>query len=152
MSLDCKIPPPLVLLITGGTMWAVDGALPELRWTMAAHVVVAVGMLMLGGLAMLVAFVGFLKARTTVNPLNPDKTTALVTSGIYRYSRNPIYLGDVLVLFGWSMYLQSAAALVLIALFVMYINRYQIEPEENALLEKFGQHFESYKRTTRRWI
>jgi protein-S-isoprenylcysteine O-methyltransferase Ste14 len=94
----------------------------------------------------------FWRARTTVNPTRPEATSSLVATGIFRVTRNPMYLGLFLVLAGWAAHLANAAALGGPLLFAVYITRFQILPEERVLAAKFGPDFEAYKLRTRRWI
>ena len=98
------------------------------------------------------AVFGFHRAKTTVNPLKPEASTALVTGGVYRWTRNPMYLAMLLVLIGWACIVSNWAALAILPLFVIYLNRFQIEPEERALQSRFGAEFESYRRKVRRWL
>jgi protein-S-isoprenylcysteine O-methyltransferase Ste14 len=105
------------------------------------------------GIAIAVAGVReFRRARTTVNPLTPAAASAMVRSGIYRHTRNPMYLGMLLMLAGWAVWLASVAALAVLPAFVLYLNRLQIEPEERALASLFGRDFEDYRRSVRRWL
>jgi protein-S-isoprenylcysteine O-methyltransferase Ste14 len=90
--------------------------------------------------------------RTTTNPLKPANASALVVRGIYRVTRNPMYLGLAALLAAWAIYLSSLAALAVLPLFVLYINRFQIAPEERALRSRFGAEFEAYRARVRRWI
>ena len=94
----------------------------------------------------------FKKAHTTVNPLNPEACSTLVDTGIYRYSRNPMYLALLLALAGWGIFLGNFYALVLTIAFVLYMNRFQIRPEEKALEALFGTGFLEYRRSVRRWL
>jgi protein-S-isoprenylcysteine O-methyltransferase Ste14 len=94
----------------------------------------------------------FRRARTTVNPWRPHASSALVVSGVYRRTRNPMYLGLLLALLGWGLYLANAYALLLAGTFVPYMNRFQIRPEERALEQAFGQDFPDYCRRVRRWL
>ena len=94
----------------------------------------------------------FRRAKTTVNPLIPEATTTMVTSGIYRFSRNPMYLGFLFVLAGWAIYLSNLLAFTLLPLFVWYLNRFQILPEERVLSAKFPPTFTAYKGSVRRWL
>jgi protein-S-isoprenylcysteine O-methyltransferase Ste14 len=98
------------------------------------------------------ALAGFHRARTTVNPLTPQASSALVTSGIYRRTRNPMYLAMLVILAGWAWVVANAAALVMLPLFVVYLNRFQIRPEERALQARFGAEFERYRASVRRWL
>lgn len=87
-----------------------------------------------------------------MNPLNPAAATTLVESGIYRYSRNPMYLGLLFVLLGWAAFLGNAFAVLILPGFVWYMNYFQIIPEEKALLERFGSAFSAYSKKVRRWL
>jgi len=100
----------------------------------------------------LLAVVSFQRARTTIDPLNPRAVSSLVRSGVYRYSRNPMYLGFSLLLLAWAGYLHSFCALAGVAGFVLYIDRFQVMPEEKALALKYPREFENYKATVRRWL
>ena len=93
-----------------------------------------------------------MRLKTTLNPMKPELTTVLIKTGIYQYSRNPIYLGFVIILLGWGIYLSNALALLFVAGFVYYMNRFQIEPEEKSLSQIFGAQFEEYKHKVRRWL
>jgi protein-S-isoprenylcysteine O-methyltransferase Ste14 len=105
------------------------------------------------GLAISLAGVlAFRRAKTTVNPFTPEVTTVMVTSGIYRFSRNPMYLGVVFALTGWAIYLSHVLAFALLPLFVLYMNRFQIIPEERALSAKFPHLFTAYTHSVRRWL
>jgi protein-S-isoprenylcysteine O-methyltransferase Ste14 len=94
----------------------------------------------------------FHRARTTVNPWRPHASSALVVSGVYSRTRNPMYLGLLLALVGWGLCLANVYALLLAGTFVPYMNRFQIRPEERALEQAFGQDFPDYCRRVRRWL
>ena len=146
------IPPPLIGLLTGAGMWGLARMLPDLtveasllRW--CALAVMAVGVLIEA-----VSVLAFLRARTTVTPLKPEKASTLVVSGLYHVSRNPMYLGMLILLMGWALWLANRAALMLPPVFVIYLTLFQIKPEEAALSEKFGSDYEAYRGRVRRWI
>ena len=124
---------------------ALDFALP--RREVAATIFFSIAMLV--GLS---AVLGFRRARTTLNPLKPQEASALVVRGIYRWTRNPMYLAMLLVLVGWACIVANWAALAMLPLFVIYLNRFQIVPEERALHARFGAEFENYRRKVRRWL
>jgi protein-S-isoprenylcysteine O-methyltransferase Ste14 len=108
---------------------------------------------LLGGAGIVIAaIISFRRALTTVNPLVPERASALIVSGVYRLSRNPMYLGMALILFGWAILLANALALTLVPVFVAWIDRFQIAPEEEALALRFGADFAAYKASTRRWV
>ncbi len=150
--LELRIPPPLVGLLIAAAMWALAHAtppfpLPEIaRWTGAAMLLVLGAGIALGGV------ISFHRAKTTVNPLKPEKSATLVTTGVYSFTRNPMYLGMALVLCAWSVYLSSPATLVGPVVFAAYITRFQILPEERVLDKLFGPPFAEYRKRVRRWI
>ena len=97
-------------------------------------------------------FASFRRAKTTVNPMKPDSASSLVVSGIYDLTRNPMYLGFLVILVGWAFFLSNALGFIFLPLFVLYMNRFQIEPEERALASVFGEAFASYRSRVRRWL
>ena len=131
-------------------MWLV--AFPLLDFALPGREVIA-GIFLVAGVSVgLSAVLGFHRAKTTLNPLQPEAASALVVRGIYRWTRNPMYLAMLLVLVAWACIVANLAALVILPLFVAYLNRFQIAPEERALQARFGGEFEQYKRTVRRWL
>jgi len=99
-----------------------------------------------------VALIQFYRAKTTTNPKNPSKASSLVTNGIYKYSRNPMYLGLLLILLGWGLWLANAFNVLLAAGFVSYMNTFQIQPEESSLTSLFGTEYKQYCIRVRRWF
>lgn len=150
--LELKVPPVALMVIMAALMWAVALITPALDFILPAHVAASVSVSLLGALTCLGGVASFRLAKTTVNPLRPDSTAALVVSGIYKYSRNPMYLGFVLILFGWALLLLNALALLLLPAFVLYMSRFQIFPEERALLSLFGKDYTEYHARVRRWL
>ncbi len=151
-SLELKVPPPLVMLDVALLMWLASLAVPGLAWDMAARTVCALVLGALGTGIAVAGVVSFVKARTTVNPLKPGAASSLVTTGLYRLSRNPMYLGDVVILIGWAVFLSNAVSFLLVPVFVLYINRFQIGPEEKALAGLFGAGYAVYQSRVRRWL
>ncbi len=150
--LELRIPPPVVALIFAGLMAVCAQAVPILSVPFPRHGALAFAVALLGLGIDVVAVVSFLQARTTINPTMPDATRSLVTSGIYSVTRNPMYVGLTLLLTAWGLYLSNALALFLVIGFVTYLTRYQIQPEERVLREKFGPGYDNYTRRVRRWI
>ena len=109
-------------------------------------------MIFIGLVIILFAIILFKKYQTTITPVNPSNATKLITDGIYKFSRNPMYLGLLLVLFGISIILNPIGGLFLIPLFILYLNLFQIIPEENAMVDLFKDEFLEYKKNVRRWI
>ena len=150
--LELKIPPLVVWLICAGAMRAVTSAAPGLSFALAGRSVVALLLVTLG-LAVVVAGVrAFREKGTTVNPHTPDKSTSVVSGGVYSVTRNPMYLGFLLVLAGWAAYLANAGAVMFLPAFVAYLTRFQIKPEERALRARFGTQYSQYLSRVRRWI
>jgi protein-S-isoprenylcysteine O-methyltransferase Ste14 len=151
-ALELKIPPPLVMVLFGTAMWLVARAMPALTFPFPFRNAIAAVFAMCGVAIAASGFLAFRRAGTTVNPMQPEAASALVNTGIYRYTRNPMYLGLAVFLTGWAFFLANAAAAVLIPLFIAYMTRFQIVPEEIALTHKFGAVFTAYLRTVRRWL
>lgn len=147
-----KIPPPIQGLLIAITMWALARALPGLAFDFPGREVMV---WLFGGVGIVMEITAgmiFLRAKTTVNPLKPQNANKLVTTGLYRISRNPMYLALGLVLLAWGLWLGHPLSLGLIPLWVLYITQFQIKPEEEALRAKFGADYETYCRRVRRWI
>ena len=150
--LELKIPPPLVVLGVALLMWLAARSVPGLAWDMAVRAVCAVVLAALGTGIAVGGVVSFVSARTTVNPLKPGAASSLVTTGLYRLTRNPMYLGDLVILIGWAVFLSNAVSFLLLPVFVLYINRFQIRPEEKALAGIFGAGYAAYRSRVRRWV
>ena len=150
-ALENRIPPPLVAALLALCMWLLAGSSPALAGN-TIILAVAVASVVLVGISFCVSgVIGFRRARTTVNPLQPHKASALVTSGVYRISRNPMYVGFAFLLLGWAVALGEPLAFLGVPAFVLFITRFQILPEERALTTLFGVEFERYCTTVRRW-
>lgn len=151
-ALELKIPPPVVALLIVAAMWLAPRLGPALELPLLARAIGA-GVVASIGLAIgLAGNVAFRRAKTTVNPLRPENASSLVTSGIYRFTRNPMYLGLLLVVLAWAVFLGSAWALAGPLAFVVYIGRFQIAPEESILTGKFGAAYTDYAARVRRWL
>ena len=150
--LELKIPPVVVWLLMAVAMLAVSYSTPALSFTLAGSRVIALVLLGLGGALAAAGVLAFRGRRTTVNPLTPSASSSVVTSGVYRLSRNPMYLGFLLALAGWAVCLSNAGAAVFLPAFVVYMTECQIKPEERALLAKFGSEFAQYMSRVRRWL
>lgn len=150
--LENKIPPPLVGLLIGLGMWVLSTVTPVILLTNIVKSVLVIGFIVLGIFFDLAGIISFRKAKTTVNPLKPNTASSLVTSGIYQVTRNPMYVGFVAFLLAWASFLGSAWALILIPLYMLYIQRFQIAPEERALTALFKEEFTQYKARVRPWL
>lgn len=149
--LECRIPPPVVLLGLAALMvtlsksdaWVLTGSINNL----AGIAIAALGITIMSS-----GFVSFRKNRTTVNPLAPNRTSNIVATGIYKLSRNPMYLGMVFCLSGLCVYLSTVTGGFLVLFYIVFLTRFQIAPEERMLVEKFGVEFEVYCSRVRRWL
>lgn len=151
-SLELRIPPPAVAAIAAFIMWGINVVTPSLQFHDTTRVVVAISVALLGGCISLVGVISFRRMKTTINPTRPEKASLLVASGIFQVTRNPMYVGMVLVLTGWAVFLSSPGALLGPIAFALYITRFQIIPEERALDALFGSEYTAYKARVRRWV
>ncbi len=152
MNMELRIPPLVLAVVMGVLMWLLAKYLPviEVDGVFAGIVCVCFA---IGGVSCIVGGVMQFRAlRTTVNPTRPDQAATLVTGGIYAHTCNPMYVGMTLLLLGWSVWLGSVHALGLPVAFVLYLNRFQIVPDEKALHARFGTEFLAYRRRVRRWL
>lgn len=147
-ALETRVPPPLVALVLGAIAWAIGGPALDIP----GRTVVAILAAGLGLAIEIVAALAFVARRTTLLPWAPARTETLVTSGLFRFSRNPMYLGQALLLAAWVLYLGTWIAWLALPAYVLYMNRFQIGPEERILAAKFGADYESYRARVRRWI
>jgi protein-S-isoprenylcysteine O-methyltransferase Ste14 len=150
--LEKRIPPLALVLIVGLLMWAIANSGPRIEAGETLRLALAAILFVLGTLFPLAGVISFRRSKTTVDPRKPEASSTLVSSGVYRYSRNPMYVGFGLWLLAWGIFLASVWALVGVIFFVLYMNRFQIEPEERALRESFGDAFREYERRVRRWF
>lgn len=150
-SLELRVPPVAVVLIAAVLMWLLARVLPwpgDLVGGWPAALLIASA----GVVVAVAGLVAFRQARTTVNPMKPEASSALVERGIYGLTRNPMYLGMALVLAAWAVWLGSVAAAAVLPVFTFYMTRFQIVPEERALAARFGEAFAGYLRRVRRWL
>ncbi|MBI5849367.1 MAG: isoprenylcysteine carboxylmethyltransferase family protein [Nitrospirae bacterium] len=150
--LELRFPPPVVFLAFAGLMWLTSVYIPWATVSLPAKMPFALAIAAVGCLLAGISIGSFLLARTTLHPDKPIKTTTLVVTGVYSITRNPMYLSLLFVLIGWAIYLANVAAALLLPLFVSYLNRFQIKPEERALVSLFGSEFEAYSKRVRRWL
>jgi protein-S-isoprenylcysteine O-methyltransferase Ste14 len=148
--METRIPPPIVTLVFGLSIYFSREIFQVVEIKYSFYIGI---LLLILGLAILISAVRlFRKDKTTVNPLSPEQATKLVTDGIFKYSRNPMYLGMVFILSSMAVFFNLIGGIILIALFCFYITKFQIIPEERAMSNLFSQDFNKYKQATRRWI
>ena len=151
-ALELKIPPPLVLLIFAIAMWFAAPLTAPLDAPYGMRLGFALALATIGEGISAAGMIQFRRAKTTINPMKAKNASSLVTGGVYRFTRNPMYLGMVLVLIGWAVFLASPITLIFAPLFVLYIYRFQITPEERVLTSIFGDEYVAYKNKVRRWV
>ena len=148
--METKIPPPIVTLVFGLSIYYSRGIFQVIEIKHSFYFGI---LLMLLGFVILISTVRlFRKDKTSLNPLSPEQATKLVTDGIFKYSRNPMYLGMALVLGSIAVFFNLIGGIILIALFCAYITKFQIFPEEKAMRDLFPDDFDKYTKATRRWI
>lgn len=151
-ALELRIPPAAVVFLVGLSMWLVRRFAPGFNFDLPFRALVAVACGAAGLGAAALGFAAFRRAKTTVNPMKPGSSSSLVRSGIYRVTRNPMYLGFLAMLMGWFALNANFLGLLALPAFVLYMNRFQIAPEERALRGIFGDDFRAYCAVVRRWI
>ena len=147
MSLDTKIPPPIVTIIILSIIYLFDVNEYNLNTDIISIVILFIGIIFI-----ISAVIQFVDRKTTVNPTKPHKTTTLVITGTYKITRNPMYLGMLLIIISFAFYKTSIISLILMPFFIFYINKFQIEPEEYEMRKKFGKEYEDYCKKVDRWI
>lgn len=147
-----RIPPPILFLLATGLMWIISHFIEYGHMVILFRRPIFYFLILCAIVITFFSMSGFKKAKTTIDPLNPDKTSSLVTEGIYSWTRNPMYLALLLLLGAWAVYLGSALNIAVLVLFMGYITEFQIKPEEEALTAKFGEAYESYTSRVRRWL
>ena len=148
-----KIPPALVAILMLILLVTVSKLFPQSSFSLPYKSLVAIAVAVIGAGIAVAGVASFRRLQTTVNPTRPGTASSLVVDGIYRWSRNPMYLGILLFLVACGIYLANIPGLLVIpSVFVIYMNRYQIKPEEEALALIFGEEFVRYRASARRWL
>ena len=150
--MELRIPPALVFLVFSGLMWVLDTFLAVGDFDFFGRLWLVGILVILAILVAGIALIQFFSSRTSVDPLHPEKSSKLVTSGIYRFSRNPMYLALLMLLLGLGVWLGNAFNTLTAAGFVYYMNTFQIKPEEQHLQKIFGSTYKQYFTQVRRWF
>lgn len=151
-TLETKIPPVLLTVLLGLAAFSLSKANPESSFSFVGQFVAGGICLVTGVLISLLGVKAFQDHRTTVNPTTPESTSQIVCIGVYRHTRNPMYVGFGLVLLAAVLFMGNAASFLVIPVYVVYITHFQIKPEERALLAKFGAPYREYMASVRRWL
>lgn len=151
-KLETKIPPVVVFITAALLMKLISIYVPAIDIPEYARLLMTIIFLLWGGVMGLFGVISFLRVKTTVDPIKPEKASTLVDTGVYKISRNPMYLGLGLLLIAFAFYLKSIASLLVVVLFMIYMTRFQIIPEEKAMIKLFGDEYIDYMKRVRRWI
>ena len=151
-TLDHKIPPPIVAVIVGAVMWPFSRITPVLPMDGRLRFALTGALVGFGFCIAAMGMIAFRRARTTINPVKVEEASSIVSGGIYSRTRNPMYVGLTSLLLGWAVYLATPLALLGPIVFVLFITRFQIIPEERALIAKFGNEYARYQQRVRRWL
>jgi len=146
-----KIPILLVALFVS-IMFVIDATNIVDSYHFQYQWIISLALFVAGLLVITVGGLLFKKANTTVNPMTPEKSTQLVTTGIYRYSRNPMYIGFLAWLLAAALFIGNPLGLLLLPPFIWLVNKLYIYPEEKALEKLFGDEFSIYKSEVGRWL
>ena len=147
-----KLLPIVYVVLFGVLMYVSSVIFPGFAFELEYSLFIALGVFLFGVAIVALGGLQFRRASTTVNPFTPEKTSSLVVTGIYRFSRNPMYVGFFLFLLAISILIANVVTLVFLPLFVLTINRFQIRPEEQVLETIFGDEYRQYLKSVRRWI
>ena len=152
-QLELKLPPLMIIVVCAGVMyWCAQSIQHEMVLAASLRVVLGGAAGVIALIILIAALLTFRRHQTTINPLDPRQTQSIVTAGIYRYTRNPMYVSMFMALLGWGLFLGQLSVLFGLILYLVVITRLQIVPEERILAEKFGEPFTHYRATTDRWI
>lgn len=150
--LELKIPPPIVALLCATGMWIIANNTPHYSTTAITKWGFVIFFILVGATFDIAGLQEFHRHKTTINPLHPEKSSTLVSGGIYNITRNPMYCGMVAFLIAWMSYLENSTTLIGVFLFMWYITKFQIIPEEQMLTQLFGEQFVEYQKRVRRWL
>lgn len=150
--LELKLPPVLLVALVAAGMWWLAAVTVSFEAMPLVRGAIALLLAIKGGSIAAAGVIAFRKADTTVNPMTPEESSRVVQHGIYRHTRNPMYLGFLFVLVAWAVWLAAPWALLGPVLYAAWTTRFQILPEERALAERFGDEYRAYCRRTRRWV
>jgi len=151
-SLELKVPPPAIAVLVAAAMWALSRVTPSVQIPSGIRVFLALAIAMVAIGFSVAGVISFRRAKTTLDPTKPQSASSLVSSGIYAVTRNPMYVGLLLVLIALAIFLSSPWTLVGPAAYFLYIGRFQIAPEERALTALFGTEYTEYLSKVRRWL
>ncbi|HHX8313043.1 TPA: methyltransferase family protein [Vibrio diabolicus] len=151
-KLELKVPPVAVFLLVILLMYGLTVLVPSLNISVPFVEVVVGGLTLLSGYMGIAGVYEFHKVKTTVNPVKPDTASSVVRTGVFSCSRNPMYMALLLLIIAIGLWWQHLSVVLCSVVFVSYMNRFQIKPEERVLERLFGEEYVDYKNHVRRWI
>lgn len=152
INLELLIPPFPLSLVLCGIIILCAKWFPQYSFSITSMAEWGLAFWALAMAFILPAVFSFIKAKTTVDPRHPNNSHTLVTSGLYKISRNPMYVGFLFLIIGTTCFYGQIVGFFLTALFVIYMNRYQIAPEEKQLIDTFGDEYIQYCQSVKRWL
>lgn len=151
-KLELRVPPVAVFVLVVLLMYWLKGLTPTFKITVPLVEFVVAALTLLSGFIGIAGVYEFRKAKTTVNPVKPESASSVVNTGVFAYTRNPMYVALLLLIIALGLWWQHLSVIPCGALFISYMNRYQIKPEEHVLERLFGEDYLKYKNRVRRWI
>jgi protein-S-isoprenylcysteine O-methyltransferase Ste14 len=152
MNLALKVIPPVQIVVCAILMLILKYLFPQYHLSLAFSFPLIIVLITSASIIGILALYGFHKHQTTFHPHTPEQTSTVVDSGIYAYSRNPMYLALVLILLALALYLKNLSCFAIVPMFIWYITRYQIKPEEEMLDKLFPHNYQTYRSKVRRWL
>ncbi|MCW8864081.1 MAG: isoprenylcysteine carboxylmethyltransferase family protein [Colwellia sp.] len=152
MTLALKIIPPIQLIISAGLMYGLAKYFPQYHFDLSLGFAIVILLILMASVIGILALYDFHKHQTTFHPHTPEKTSTVVDSGLFAYSRNPMYISLVLLLLAVAVYLQNYTSFVMLPLFIWYLTQFQIIPEEKMLNKLFPNEYQAYCQKVRRWL
>jgi len=152
MNLELKIIPPVQLIISSALMVSLAAYLPQYDFNLSINMLIMLLLILIASVIGIIALYDFHKHQTTFHPHTPEKTSTVVNTGVFAYSRNPMYISLALTLIALGVYLQNFSCFIIIPLFIWYITRFQIIPEEKMLDKLFPNDYQAYCQKVRRWL
>jgi len=152
MKLELKVIPPVQLIISALLMISLASYLPQYHFDLTIRLPIVILMILAASIIGILALYDFHKHKTTFHPHTPEKTSKVVDTGVFSYSRNPMYISLALTLIALGVYLQNYSSFTIVPLFIWYITRFQIIPEERMLDKLFPNDYQAYCQKVRRWF
>lgn len=142
--------PPIILLVSILCQIVLHYLLPIRQLIDAPWIWAGIGVIVFGVLIIIGPATAFFRANTTIKPF--EDSSSLVTTGVYNYTRNPMYVGMVVILLGVAVLLGDLSPFIMPVLFVPLLNARVIRHEEQMLEERFGDEYRDFMESVRRWI